>query len=388
MPHDPARPRLVLVDDEPEVLDVFRELFDGGPWTVVACASAAEARRALASPTDLLLTDKNLPDGSGLSLMADARGAWPDCEVILITGYASLDTAIEALQHGAFDYIVKPPESIFDVRRKVEQALAKQAVERENRRLVGELQERAAALEAANADLVRTRDELVQAEKLAGIGTLAAGIAHEIGSPLFGIMGLAEAISDEPTLDGARAHAREIVTYAATIKEIVGGLGRYTRLADPEHVSVGLAGVVADAVRLIARARGVDASRVAADVPDRLVVHGNPTELQQVFVNLVKNGLEAADPGEGRVTIAAWADGDGVRVDVCDNGTGIPEAARRDVFDPFYTTKPPGAGTGLGLNIVYRIVARHQGTIRVGEAPGGGACVCLRLPGIAPGANT
>lgn len=373
------RARLVLVDDEPEVLDVFRELFEDGPWSVVACATAAEARAALAEPTDLLLTDKNLPDGSGLSLMAEARATWPDCEVILVTGYASLDTAIEALQHGAFDYIVKPPESIFDVRRKVEQALAKQSVERENRRLVDALQERAEALERANADLVRTRDELVQAEKLAGIGTLAAGIAHEIGSPLFGIMGLAEAISDEPTMEGARAHAREIVKYAATIKEIVGGLGRYTRQADPEHMALQLAAVVTDSVRLVTRARGVDVGRVEVHVPEDLRVHGNPTELQQVFVNLVKNGLEAADAQTGRVVVRAWRGDEGVLVDVCDDGPGIPEAARRDVFDPFFTTKPPGAGTGLGLNIVYRILARHGGTVRVGDAPGGGACFHLRL---------
>jgi len=333
----------------------------------------------MAEGVDVLLTDKNLPDGSGLELMAEARAADEDVEVLLITGYASLDTAIAALQQGAFDYIVKPPESIFDVRRKVEQAFAKQAVVRDNRRLVRELAARNEALETALAELSEARDELVQAEKLAGIGTLAAGIAHEIGSPLFGVLGLAEAIEDEDELSTIRSHAAEIVQYATAISEIVGGLGSYTRRADPEQRPVDLADVVQQAVRLVHRARPDDEAEVVVEVPDGLVVMARPTELQQVVVNLVRNALDALD-GPGHVWVRGRAEGGDVVFEVADDGPGIPEADQGQVFDPFFTTKQPGEGTGLGLNIVYRLVTRHQGRIGLQSARGQGATFTVRLP--------
>ncbi len=384
----PPSPRLIVVDDEPEILALFGELFEDGPWTLVPCPDVATARAAMDDGVDVLLTDKNLPDGSGLDLLAEARARTEDAEVLLFTGYASLDTAIEALQLGAFDYIVKPPPSVFDVRRKVEQAFARQRMVRENRRLLAALEVRNAALAEAVDDLQRTRDELVQAEKLAGIGTLAAGIAHEIGSPLFGVMGLAEAILDEEDLGEIHSHAREIVTYSRTIKEIVVGLGSYTRRADPERQPVALRAAIVDAVRLVTRSSRAPEAAIVVDVPDEAAIEGRPTEVQQIVVNLVRNALEAvvgpqgsvASAPEGSVRVSVVVDDDEVVLAVSDRGPGIPEAQQRDVFDPFFTTKEPGRGTGLGLNIVYRLVTRHRGTIRLDSAQGQGTTFTIRFP--------
>ncbi len=383
---EPAgRARLIVVDDEPVLLEVLSSLFEAD-HDVVRCADGATALAAMVQGgVDLLLTDKNLPDINGLDLLDHARRIQPDAEVLIITGFASLDTALIAIQRGAFDYIVKPPKSIFDVRRKVEQALQKQRMGRENTRLLAELTRRNAELENALAEVRRTQAELVQAEKLAGIGTLAAGIAHEIRSPLFGVIGLAEAIGIEDDLDVVRGHASEIVEHGRVINEIVSSLQGYSRTAAREWLNViDAAPVLRDAIRLVVRSGGVDASRVRADLDATVQLRARSSELQQVVVNLVKNAVEASQEhrpdGSWWVDVGLHADLDDAVITVADNGPGIPAELQRDIFDPFFTTKPPGHGTGLGLNIVWRLVTSYGGAVTVDSEPGVGSTFTVRLP--------
>lgn len=381
------RGRLIIVDDEPVILNLLASVFADEPdLDVVPCPDGTTARAALEAGVDVLLTDKNLPDVGGLELARIARERG-DCEVIVITGYASLDTALEAMQLEVFDYIVKPPKDIFDVKRKVKQALDKLHMARENRRLLRDLQTRNGELAAALTDLKAVQAELIQSEKLAGIGTLAAGIAHEVSSPLFGVMGLAEAILDEDDRTLVEGYAREIVDYAGTIKEIVVQLTGYSRRAATDHQEpVRLAEAIDDAVKLVGRSVAFDPASVERDLDASLEVLAQGSELQQVFVNLVKNAIEAVlehhedDPTRARVSVACRRDGDAVVAEVADNGPGIPEARRSAIFDPFYTTKPVGRGTGLGLNIVYRIVTKYRGQILVDCPDGGGTRFTLRFP--------
>lgn len=375
-----SRSRLILVDDEPVILELLSALFAEDGLDVVACRSGREALSALEVGCDVMLTDKNLPDVGGLELVRALRAREADAEAIILTGYASLDTALEAMELDVFDYIVKPPKDVFEVRRRVHQALAKQKILRENRRLVHELEQRNRALEASLAELRKTQSELVQSEKLAGIGTLAAGVAHEISSPLFGVLGLAEAISESQDLDEARSFAKEIVEYSRHIKGIVKDLTSYARTSEREYLTtVELRQVVADAVRLVGRS--MPDMRVANQVDPALVVHARTGDLQQVFVNLVRNAVEATVGREdGEVRVESSVQPGRVEIRVADNGPGIPAEARSRVFDPFYTTKEVGKGTGLGLNIVYRILTRLRGGVALEETPGGGATFVVSLP--------
>lgn len=381
--------RLIIVDDEPVILKLLVSVFADEPdLDVVACPDGASALEAMASGLDVLLTDKNLPDVGGLELAAKARHDH-DCEVIVITGYASLDTALEALQLDVFDYIVKPPKDIFDVKRKVKQALDKLQMARQNRQLMADLKVRNGELAEALQELKDTQGELIQSEKLAGIGTLAAGIAHEVSSPLFGVMGLAEAILEEDDRDLVEGYAKEIVEYSRTIKEIVVQLTGYSRSATQEYrTTVDLSSVVDDAVRLVARSSPFDSGAVHMDLQPGVFVLARTSEVQQVFVNLVKNAIEALDDFytatdegfPGRVDVTVRQDENYVHAAVRDNGPGIDEADQQAIFDPFYTTKPPGRGTGLGLNIVYRIVTKYQGQITVESSPGEGTAFLIRFP--------
>ncbi len=375
---------LLIVDDEPVILQILRAVFEEEPWRLTLVGTGAEAQRILESErVDLLLTDKNLPDVSGLELLRIAKAKEPLCEVIILTGYGSLETALAAIELDAFDYVLKPLNNVFDIRTKARQAFAKQNVALENRRLILELQEKNALLEAALDETRSLQAELIQSEKLAGIGTLAAGIAHEISSPLFGIMGLAEAIADEPDLALAQSYARDIVEYCRTVRDIVVELSSYSRTSSSEYLTtVELSRVIHDALRLVERSADVRNARFETSVEPDLFLHARTNEIQQVFVNLIKNAAEAVSEvsGGGLVRIAAGRSGHSVWATVSDTGPGIDIEKQRIIFDPFYTTKAPGKGTGLGLNIVYRIVTKHRGTVNVESRLGHGAVFELRFP--------
>ncbi len=382
--HAAERKHLLVVDDEPVILQILKAVFEEEPWRITLVGTGAEAQRVLESErVDLLLTDKNLPDVNGLELLRIAKAREPLSEVIILTGYGSLETALTAMELDAFDYVLKPLNNVFDIRKKVRQAFAKQDVALENRRLIIELREKNTALEEALEESQSLQAELIQSEKLAGIGTLAAGIAHEISSPLFGIMGLAEAIGDEQDLALSQSYARDIVEYCRSVRDIVVELSSYSRSANNEYLTtVELSRVVQDAMRLVERSSDVRSVRFEQDIEPNLLLNARTNEVQQVFVNLVRNAAEAAgERGEGGVVrVAAGRAGTQVWATVSDNGVGIEAAKQKLIFDPFYTTKPPGKGTGLGLNIVYRIVTKYRGTITVDSEPGRGATFELRFP--------
>jgi C4-dicarboxylate-specific signal transduction histidine kinase len=381
-------PRLIIVDDEPVILSLLCSVFEDQPYQVVSCKDGKSAWAAMDDGVDILLTDKNLPDINGLELTERAKALQPDAEVIILTGYASLDTALLAMKMGVFDYIVKPPKDLFEVRRKVGQARTKQALFRENRQLVSDLRDKNEDLSAAMTELKQIQSSLIQAEKLAGIGTLAAGVAHEVSSPLFGIMGLAEAMTDEEDLNTVHEYAREIVGYSRSIKEIVVELTGYSRMNRGDFLTtVNLLSLVNDAVRLITRTVPGTAELYTIDIAEDIYFLAKTTELQQVFVNLLKNAADAVVARHGaqggRVWVYAEVLADRtVQIQVSDNGGGIPEDKISVVFDPFYTTKAPGQGTGLGLNIVYRIITKHQGSIVVESELNGGAMFTIVMPAI------
>jgi signal transduction histidine kinase len=387
----PARgaPHLLLVDDEPVILQILRAVFEDEPFRVTAVGTGQHALRVIAEdPVDLLITDKNLPDVNGMDLLRALKGRDPRAEAILITGYASLETALSALEQGAFDYLIKPLDNIFDIRAKARRALERRAMGLENARLLADLQARNAALEVALDQARELQAELIQSEKLAGIGTLAAGVAHEISSPLFGVLGLAEALADDPAATPEiQGLAREIVDYSEQIREIVQELSSYSRAEGAGEVPASdLVRAAVDAWRLVERSAPIDGAAVRLELPAALLVRARPNELQQIFVNLIKNAVEAVrSAGGGRVVVRAGDDGSEAWAEVEDDGPGIPTEKRGLVFDPFYTTKSPGQGTGLGLNVVYRIVSKYRGQIHVGSGALGGALFRLRLPiGAAP----
>jgi two-component system NtrC family sensor kinase len=233
---------------------------------------------------------------------------------------------------------------------------------------------------AMTASLREHQRQLVQSEKLAGIGRLAAGVAHEINNPLAVILGYARLLQRKA--EGAVADDLRIIE-AETVRarQIVDGLLDLSRplAAAPEPTD--LRALADDVVARLGEARALEGVSVA--VEGAATLSGHPPKLRQVLLNLVKNAAEASGPG-GRVAIridAAAAGGACVTVD--DTGTGLTAEARARLFEPFFTTKE--AGTGLGLAVSQGIVRAHGGDLEAGDAPGGGARFVVRLPAAPPG---
>lgn len=382
-----AAKHLLIVDDEPVILQILKAVFEDEPVRLSCVGTGADAKRIIEEQgCDLLISDKNLPDINGLELLRIAKEKNPFSEVIIITGYASLETALTAMEYDAFDYVVKPLNNVFDIRKKVQQAIDKQDLALENQRLLDSLRERNQALEAALEETRALQAELIQSEKLAGIGTLAAGVAHEVSSPLFGILGLAEAIADGDEQDKAVDYAKDIIEYCQGIREIVVELSSYSRASHGDgEETIALASVAADALKLVQRSAQVEGVDFEVNLPTDLTVQARPNEIQQILVNLFKNATEAVldehgPDGAGRIEISGGREIDHIWLHVSDNGVGIPQERCAVVFDPFYTTKPPGKGTGLGLNVVYRIVTKYRGTVNVQSAEGEGTTFQVRLP--------
>ena len=222
--------------------------------------------------------------------------------------------------------------------------------------------------------------KLLQSEKLAGIGTLASGIAHEINNPLAGILGMAEAIKDEDDMGLIKSYTDDIIKYSIDASTIVKELSTYSRAARNEATStMDVADVLKSSLKMAKHAAPLMSISVKEDLEDKLYILANGGELQQVFVNLIVNAIHAMKR-EGSLSLRCRRNGKMAVVEISDTGHGIPTEHLSQIFDPFFTTKPAGSGTGLGLYVVYRIVTRFGGTIDVKTWPDKGTTFLIKFP--------
>jgi PAS domain S-box-containing protein len=226
----------------------------------------------------------------------------------------------------------------------------------------------------------RLLDQLIQAEKLASLGTLVFGMAHEINNPVQGIMGMAEVILTEDDPDKIREYARDIVNFSAHVGTVVRNFAAYARPATREgEAALDINDRLGEAIKLVQRCPQFGQTEVKVDFEPVPAVHARRAEIDQVFVNLISNAVEAMG-GRGLLTLTTRVEGSTVVAGIADTGHGIPKAVLGKIFDPFFTTKAPGKGTGLGLSIVYQIVAKYGGKIRVESTEGVGTRFLLAFP--------
>ena len=227
----------------------------------------------------------------------------------------------------------------------------------------------------------RLDQQLVQSGKLAAIGELAAGVAHEINNPLFAILGLTEFLLQEAEPD-SKAHQRLVLIQQTglEIKEIVRALLDFARENAEERHIVVLDDVIRSTVDLIRRTNAHKAVELVDTYNDRgALVSASPNQLKQIFLNLIANARQAM-PNGGSVSVQVHRDGDHVLAVVSDDGPGIEPTALERIFEPFFTTKRLTGGTGLGLSVSLGIAESHGGTLTAASEFGHGASFTLRLP--------
>jgi two-component system NtrC family sensor kinase len=232
-------------------------------------------------------------------------------------------------------------------------------------------------------DSAMLRDKLIHAERMAAIGQLVSGVAHEVNNPLTAILGFADLLLDNPDLpENARKDLRVILQEAQRTKQIVQNLLSFARQTPPQRSAVHLNSILRRTIQL----RSYDFTSHGVEVIEHLdeglpEVMGDAHQLQQVFLNILNNAYDAVHEGgpPSRIEIMTTKAGDGVEISFRDNGPGISDPAK--VFDPFFTTKEVGKGTGLGLSICYGIVNEHGGEIHCHNNPDGrGATFVVHLP--------
>jgi len=253
-------------------------------------------------------------------------------------------------------------------------------LEHSNRELAEASRHLARDYEAQGQELRQSERRARAAEDLASIATLVAGLAHEIGTPMGVIRGHAEALGSAVEGERAQWRLRTILEQIDRISSIIQSLLNIARPHETVRVSVDLAELLDTALAFLSQKlerRGVEVERSYAAVPE---IAGDPDKLQQLFLNLFLNAIDAMPEG-GTLRIALRADGpDAVEITVADTGIGIAPRDLEQLFKPFFTTKPPGRGGGLGLVVVQGIVADHSGRIDVASEEGRGTVFTMRLP--------
>ncbi len=234
------------------------------------------------------------------------------------------------------------------------------------------------AIEEERARLV---EQLRHADRLATIGQLAAGVAHELNEPLATTLGFAQLCRKHAGLPApAAADLDKIVAATLQAREIVKNLVLFARPQPPAHEQIGLRRLVEEGIPFLesrARKLGIQIRRrVHPDLPEILA---DPHQIHQVLVNLMVNAIQAM-PAGGHLTLEAYPEADRVVLAVEDEGVGMTAQVLQNIFDPFFTTKDVGEGTGLGLSVVHGIVTAHGGTIQVQSEPGKGSRFEVRLP--------
>ena len=224
------------------------------------------------------------------------------------------------------------------------------------------------------------QEELIQSEKLAGIGTLVSGIAHEINNPLGGILGTADLMLPEtPENSTLREYTQDIIRYAQSAAEVIKDLMTYSRKTRTTAEPINIVTILENSLKMAMRGIDFGTIIVRKSYDSVKEILANPTELQQVFLNLIVNAVQAMN-SDGILTLSCHQEEDDVIITVQDTGTGIDKENLDKIFNPFFTTKEAGAGTGLGLSIAHHIVTKSGGRILLDSQEGKGTTFTVILP--------
>ena len=404
--------RILLVDDEAPV----RNLFAASLGERYSCETAADAQEALhylsAEPFALVIADVNMPGLNGVELLRKIMERFEDTAVIMVSAVDRTQRVLDAVRLGASDYLLKPCD-LGVLELSVERALERRALLKDARLHKQALERRNAELAHRQAELERLQAQLVHSEKMASLGQLAAGVAHELNNPagfIYGnmevlrecvtglerLLAFYEALALPPevsrgaerlkaeidyghTLEDLRSVIDDCASGAGRIRDVVQNLRTFSRLDEAEFKKVDIHEGLDSTIRLLSRFYTSGHIRLVRDYGELPPVDCFAGQLNQTWMNLLANAAQAVANG-GEVRVSTRLDGEMVRVSVSDTGRGIAPEHLNKIFDPFFTTKPVGEGTGLGLSITYGIVERHGGAISVESRAGSGTTFTVTLP--------
>lgn len=408
--------RILIVDDSSVVRKVFQRCLIND----YDCFEAESVLDALAllkdRKFDLVITDVLMPGLSGIELLRKIIESYPDTAVLVVSGVDKPQRALDAVRLGATDYLIKPCEpEVLQI--AVQRALERRELIVNARRYKQDLEERNEELVRGKAQLERLQAQIVHSEKMASLGQLSAGIAHELNNPVGFVYGnldlLEKCVNDlvrllefyddrAGALNTAEVDAiKREIDYERTredlvsiiedcrngterVRDIVQNLRTFSRLDEAEFKATDIHEGIDSTVRLLSRYFSSGNVALVREYGELPIVEAFSAQLNQVWTNLLVNAAQAVGPHSGAVSIKTIADHESVSIAISDTGSGISKEHLGKIFDPFFTTKPVGEGTGLGLSITFGIIERHKGTISVDSVPGKGTTFTVKLPLASP----
>jgi two-component system NtrC family sensor kinase len=404
--------RLLIMDDNADNRDILRRHLERQGYGVTTADNGQLGLDLLLTGEfELVLLDVLMPVMDGFEVLKQMKStpALRETPVVMISALDESNSVVRCIQMGAEDYLMKPFDPVL-LSARIGASLEKKRLRDEERRRAEELQQ-------LLDQLRRTQDQLLVQENLASLGALTAGIAHEIKNPLNFINNFATASKElveeirELLPDSDALHdpkAAELNTLFAQLEQYVGKIDEHGKRADRivrgmlmhsrgksgEPEIVDLKNLLSDAVNLAyhalrAQDRSFNARIVTRFDPDTGAIRAIPQDISRVFLNIVNNAFYAVwerkkmegDAFQPEVVLSTRSLDGSVEIRVRDNGQGISPEVQSKIFNPFFTTKPAGAGTGLGLSLSHEIVVRgHNGTLRAESIPGMSTEFIVTLP--------
>lgn len=389
----PDEPKILIADDEEAARYGMVRAISLQGYCVEEAADGEEAMRKIGEfQPDVVVSDINMPGLDGLTLLRQVNAGDDPPLVVLVTAYGSEAVAIAALREGAYNYIAKPFE-VEDLRTIVRNAVDKQRLIRENRFYVREL-------ERAIAELKRSQAALVQAEKMATLGRIAAGIAHEINNPLGVLQSSAQTARKaaekiqsalgagqenltnvvRPKLDALVTSVEQAERAGDRIAATVRDLRQFAQLDRGDMQTARVEEAVESALKMLAHELDgrIQTVRSLEQTP---AIRCNLRELNQLFLTLILRARNAFGEGaRGRIQLTSSCRDDAITVTVADNGPALPASRLATIFEPRLEVKGSRIGADLDLLICHRIAAAHGGSIEVESGEGVGTRFTVTLP--------
>ena len=407
--------KIAFVDDEPGVLESLKYIFKDEPYQAFAFQNTREALNRLdREKFSVVISDQVMPDMDGISFLQQVKKRSPETVCVIITAHADLDLAVNAINQGGIFKLVNKPLDVIEIKTAVKNAVDNYRLKSEVNKLLKIIKKQNMKLRELNKKqktLINTQTmeihekealrkeletQLIQSQKMEAIGTLAGGIAHDFNNILSGIMGYVEIARLEV---GKNSHVENILGNALKAceraKSLVSQILTFSRKDEEEMSPLLIGPIVKEAVKLLKASLHPNVEIKQSIENEIGMIEANPTEVHQIVINLCTNAQHAMQNKGGLLEVSLTQievgndtvyrckklkPGSYLKLSVSDTGDGMDKETLKKIFDPYFTTKGKGEGTGLGLSVVHGIVNKHKGAITVDSELRKGTTFHVYLP--------